>query len=310
MNKIDNDIDLNFVENKDIQLELQSFIYEDYKKLLPFLHSDIRKYFSDLNLDFTNEEINSICGIDNIYDSNYEKIKVYSDFNFSDASDVVIYIIVSQLNNFIKCSVNKKIKIDENFNNVELYDINEKNIRCKYVCNFILLLLNEISEDKFIFNNVDAINNINNELTHQIIEYKTKAYLKEGDYIEYLMQQAFGKKLIDANDLKEEIELEQQDYDNDLKFSEQMEYVTLKAKKDYINKKGKEPTLDELETYKSNYMANMYNELENDDLINNLETTSKGKDVLDQGSGYGEYSEFDYETGDGFDYADQMIDDI
>jgi hypothetical protein len=55
-------------------------------------------------------EINSINGIDNLYDSKYEKIKVYSDFNFNDAANVVLHMLIVQLNKFILCH----IQIDEN----------------------------------------------------------------------------------------------------------------------------------------------------------------------------------------------------
>jgi hypothetical protein len=38
----------------------------------------------------------------------------------------------------------------------------------------------------------------------------------------------------------------------------------------------------------------------------NLGAGPKGANVLDQGAGYGEASDFDFETGDGFDYSAQM----
>jgi hypothetical protein len=72
--KTTNNINLNFVESDSISLEIQSEIYKDNNKLSPFLNEEIRKYFSDLSLEYTTEEINSINGIDNIYDSKYEKI--------------------------------------------------------------------------------------------------------------------------------------------------------------------------------------------------------------------------------------------
>ena len=37
-----------------------------------------------------------------------------------------------------------------------------------------------------------------------------------------------------------------------------------------------------------------------------LASAPKGDNVLDQGASYGEINEFDFETGDGFDYSDQM----
>ena len=44
-----------------------------------------------------------------------------------------------------------------------------------------------------------------------------------------------------------------------------------------------------------------------DDGIFDLDSTPKGKEVIDQGASYGDFNEFDFETGDGFDYQDEMI---
>jgi hypothetical protein len=332
MNKLDYDIDLKITENEDIALEMQNYIYQENKKLTPFLYKDVRKYLLDLNIDFTNQEINSINGIDNIYDSKYEKIKKYSDFNFNDASDVLLYIIVSQLIKFISCItdtdmksyklddmlIDMKINIDMNMgmdmgmdiDRIKLSDMNDKNLKCKYICEFILLLLEEMNEDSYIFNDINAYNNIRNELRHDTIDKISKSYFKEdkGDYLSFLMEKAFGKKISDAVDLDEGIGMEQIEYDNQLQSDEMMEFIVDKAKIILKNKLGHNPTDDEIETFKSDYMSKMKEDDFYDEEAINWDSTAMGKDVLDQGAGYGEFSEFDFETGDGFDYSDQMID--
>ena len=121
-NSIDNNINLSFMEStNEIVLEIQNEIYNENIKLAPFLNDECKSYFTNLELDYKNEEINSIFGMDNIYDSKYEKIKVYSDFNFHDASNVLLYMLVMQFNNFILCKNNAT-------NNTENNDFEDFNI--------------------------------------------------------------------------------------------------------------------------------------------------------------------------------------
>jgi hypothetical protein len=126
--------DLSYSSNEDVSLELQSFIYDETQKIIPFLEEDISKYFKDINLNYTNNEINSINGIDNIYNSSYEKIKKYSDFNFNDASNVLLYIIIHELNSMILCSSSSEsLEKKEDFNREELININNTYRTCYFL---------------------------------------------------------------------------------------------------------------------------------------------------------------------------------
>ena len=300
----DEDIELNFIESDSISLEIQSFIYDENKLLLPFLHNDTYKYFKDIIPQYSNIEINSIIGYDNIYNETYEIIKP-SHFNFNDASNILLYIIIHEFNNIIKHSL-KKINI--NVMNMSMNDMNFNNSnKIKYISQFILVLIEKMEEDNIIFNDKEAYNIIENTRRHEYIEYTTKSFLKEDtDYVSYLMQKAFGKKLADADNIEDLMSLEQKDYDSDIKLLENEEFIIDKAKKYLTDKLGVAPTDDQLETYKSDYLDMMHNELEMENGADNWDSTAMGKDVLDQGAGYGEFTDYDFETGDGFDYSAEM----
>jgi hypothetical protein len=45
---------------------------------------------------------------------------------------------------------------------------------------------------------------------------------------------------------------------------------------------------------------------EEEEYMYDLNTTVKGMDVIDQGANYGDFNEFDFEDGDGFDYSEEM----
>jgi len=263
------DIKLNFIEDDSIAKELQIDIYNEYNKLEDFLHENIQKYFTDLSIDYTNEEINSINGIDNIYDSKFEKIKVYSDFNFNDAGNVLLYILISQLNNFLECNINSEEELMNNNNRT----------KCTYISKFILILFEELDSDNELFNICKKdVECIQNSLIHDKIEFKIKQYLKDEDYLSKMASKGTNEGID---------EIEENEENN----------MIDKYKNDFISKYGTEPTPDELETYKNNTLENIEKEYDHD-----LNDTIKGADVIDQGAGYGEFNEFDFEDGDGFVY--------
>lgn len=265
INKTDISIDLSCTESDDIAKELQKDIIKDNSKLLPFLNTEIQKYFLDLNINYSNDEINSIVGMDNIYDSKYEKIKQFSNFNFNDASNLLLYIFVIQLRNFIFCN--------EIFENNDIYNIDIKNNKCINICKFILILFEELESDNEIFKLCeDGSEGIKNSLKHDYIEIRLKKFYKEDtdESLNYLLGRHTRVNLEELTEDKKE------SGEDDV---EELGDIDIDVE---INKMG-------------------------DDGIFDLDSTPKGKEVIDQGASYGDFNEFDFETGDGFDYQDEMI---
>ena len=296
-------INLNFMgKESPISLELQSDIYNEYKILEVFLNEEIRKYFMDLNIDYTNEEINSINGVDNLYDNKYEKIRVYSDFNFNDASNVLLHILISQLNKFITCSTEQNENIDLS---EKMIDINNINTKCKYICNFIIVLFDEINNDNELFNVCSGeTEKINNSLIHDKIEYLSKQYFKDDvDYIDIMMQSKMKTYVSSVDYLDEDLQ-DVQDLQKE-QDEDKLEYIMEKGKKELGEKYGYEPTEDQLETYKEDYLKALQDDEMYEEEIYDLNATPKGKEVIDQGADYGGFNEYDFETGDGFDYSEE-----
>jgi len=291
-----NNIHLSFMDKNSVfSLELQSEIYNEYKVLDPFLNEDIKKYFMDLELDYTNEEINSINGVDNIYNSKYEKIKVYSDFNFNDAANVLLFMLIEQLNKFILC------KLQENTDDV--YNTTYKSNKCKYICNFIMLLLDELESDYELFNlcNDDA-EKIKNILIHNKIEYKLKQFIKDDvDYVTMMMQSKMKTSRIDTEEEEDQVEINENE-----KYQEKIDYIIEKGKRELSEKYGYTPSDDQLESYKEDYLKNMQDDMMFESEIYDLNSGAKGQEVIDQGADYGGFNEYDFETGDGFDYSGEM----
>jgi len=253
----DSEIKIDFEPDKEKKIDLQKYIYGENKKLEPFFDESIRKYFIDLKTTYSNEEINSINGIFDIYNSSYENIKKYSDFNFNDAANVLLYILVTDLNKLIN---GKK----------------EDTQRRKYICNFILILFEELDNEDVIFNECNTTFIVNNEI-HERIEYLAKNISKKKDEGIFLLKSMFkNTKSIDyfGEKLEEQQELIS-DYEDSYKE---------KGKKELFEKYGYEPSENELKKYKNNYLSEIQESEKIDDYI----------DVND----------YDIESGEGFDEMD------
>jgi hypothetical protein len=311
--RTNNNINLSFMGKESaLSLEIQSDIYNEYKVLEPFLNEEIKKYFIDLELDYTNDEINSINGTDNLYDSKYEKIKVYSDFNFNDAANVLLHILITQLNKFIICeqknNINKNIEISENeFNSNKIYNIDYKNNKCKYICNFIMILLDDLDIDNELFNLCsDGSEKIKNSLIHDKIEYKMKQYVKEDvDYITTMMQSKMKTYVTSVDYLEEDLEEQQQEINEEDHYQQKIDFIMEKGKKELTEKYGYVPTDDQLESYKEDYIKNVQDDIMFEEEIYDFNNAPKGQEVIDQGADYGGFNEYDFETGDGFDYSEE-----
>jgi len=312
MNKIDDNIKLNFINSDAISLEIQSDIFNDNQKLNKFLSDEIRSYFMDLNVDYTNNEINSIYGIDNIYKSNYQNIKKFSDFNFTDAFYVVFYILISQMNKliyFYNCSnpVKKDDELEtENFKE-EMYDNELKTTKCQYICELINILLEEMLEYNDLFVKCkEGAEGIKNSLRHDFIMKKASLIKKEDDdYLTGMMQRKFDEMA--GESVENELEMEQIEIDKDMKLHELDDYILGEGYKKLVDKLGHEPNNDELESYRNELMT-----MSDENKDYDVETFSGFLDVqmdkdfserMDAGADYGGLQSYDFEDGDGFDYS-------
>jgi hypothetical protein len=215
---------------------------------------------------------------------------------------------VSELNNLITCSTNSS---KDDFPNNEgksenLYNIDEKNSKCYYICNFIILLFEYIDEDNELFNFCNTgIEKIKNSIRHERIEYQRKQYFKDDtDFMLGKMQT--DKKSYVIDEVDEEMEKEFIDHVEQIKEEDKLAFIMEKGKKELFKQLGHMPTDDQLESFKSDYLKSMDDDLLYEEEAYNLDSTPKGQDVLDQGADYGGFNDYDFETGDGFDYSDEQ----
>ena len=293
--------------------EMQIAIYEHYQKFEKFINDDIRKYFKNINLDFSNKYINSIIGKDSSYTFDYEKVKFYSDFNFNDASIFLLFIIVRQMNKMFSCNVLKENDenklIEDTSNNEEddlILNMDLQRKECKYIAEFILCIMEMMEDDFEIFevckNQSEKVKNI---YIHDIIETKAKYILQDDDegFFAKQLQMISGKVIQQVNEADQKIEEEQVDINMSLEKDEEINFLVEQEKDKYINQFGVAPSEQYLEDYKQKQFEAMNGNGDNEDM---MDDGPKGEDVIDQGANYGGFADYDFETGDGFDYAPEQ----
>ena len=263
---IEDDQLLTFEDNEYISKEVQSFIYNTYEPLEQFYEPSVQIYFKNIKLKYDAQMINSIYGEDDIHDSQYKKVLKFANLSFKDASEVVHYLFIKELNNLILC--NKDIdesddEIDETAGEENLVlNAASMDIQCKYRCMFIQFILDKMLDDIELFDiSTKEIERIKNAKNYSYLEELEKALNSDEDDTGYFTKQMqfsiYGKTFASA--LPEEGAGEEMT-DGDIKTQETMDDFVEKAKTDYMAQYGTEMPNDMLETAKEEFMDKLYNE--------------------------------------------------
>ncbi len=257
---------LSFEDNEYISKEVQSFIYNAYEPLEQFYEPSVQIYFKNIKLKYTAQIIDSIYGEDDIHDSQYKKIMKHSNFSFRDASEIIHYLFVKELNNLILCSSDNDEsdeEIDESAGeeNITL-NAASMDTQCKYRCMFIQFILDKMLDDIDLFDiSTKDIEKIKNAKNYSYLEELEKALNAsdedEGYFTKQLQFTLLGK--VSRTALPEEGAGEEIS-EAEMKTQETMDEFVDKAKADYLLKYGTEMPSDMLETAKEEYMDKLYNE--------------------------------------------------
>lgn len=261
---------LTFEDNEYISKEVQSFIYNEYEPFEQFYEPSVKIYFKNIKLKYNAEMINSIYGEDDIHDSQYKKILKFADLSFNDASEVVHYLFIKELNNLILCNKDAT-EVEESDDEID-ETAGEENLtlnaasmdaQCKYRCIFIQFILDKMLDDIELFDiSTKEIEKIKNAKNYAYLEELEKALNRDDDddtdYFTKQMQfNMYGKTFTAALPIEgagEEMS------EGEIKTQETIDDFIEKSKADYLLQYGTEMPSDMLETAKEDYMDKLYNE--------------------------------------------------
>ncbi len=255
---------LTFEDNEYISKEVQAFIYDSYEPFEQFYDPSVQIYFKNAKLKYDSKMINSINGEDDIYDSQYKQILKFSEFSFKDASEIVHYLFIKELNNLILCNnEDEDDTIDESADDENLtLNATTMSTQCKYRCMFIQFILDKMLDDIDLFDiNTLEIERIKNAKNYSYLEELEKALNADDDDSGYFTKQLqfaiYGKTVsaaLPVEGANEEMS------DNEIKTQESMDNFIEKTKADYLSEHGVEIPSDMLESMKDEYMDKLYNE--------------------------------------------------
>ena len=81
--------------------ELQKFIYEDYDQLSQYNTETNAEIFKNLKFEYSIKDVDMIFGQSDKYNCEWDRIISSSKFNLKNATDVLLFILISQLNKFL-----------------------------------------------------------------------------------------------------------------------------------------------------------------------------------------------------------------
>lgn len=304
VNKQNEEYDLHDLIPEKMEDELRKDIHDYYNLFERFYEEGISRYFSNIHFEIGPNEVQKIFANDSLYNYTYNKILSYSEFNFNDAGNVMLYILVNQLNKMIigKGSEDDKGLLSDDITGGDDDDlinkIEMKTLKAKYICEFIVVIFELIKEDNETFNVcTNQTEKFRNNLIHEIIDYKAKLIIQDDDfdYFSKMLGKMSSKPYKEsADEYTEQIEKEQNEIDTEMNLQDKVDEM----KQRYTDKHGKAPTEEMLEEFKQTVLDGGM--IGDDPEVFDPEAGAKGVDVLDQGAGYSEFTDFDFETGDGF----------
>ena len=299
---LEKDIKLGFIDSSDLRREMQQSVGQSREKFKFFLENNVHSYFKDCKADYSTQEINSIIGIQEIYNKDFSEIIKFSDFNDNEASNVILFILIKNLTDLF-------VYKNEN------YELNLQDKKNGIIASFVIMLLDEIEEDYELFELCNKNNEIQNSILFDIITFKLRSSVSDQGYLmtKFLrdLSKAKGVKkseeqyrLAAGEGVGEGAETQQDMLDKEKELEDKIEYFNDEVVNKYKEKYGKEPSQEYLEEAKQKIEEKIadqdyYNEtdLEGSDL--------KSNEIMDQGGEYGELNPEDFESGEGFIYEQE-----
>lgn len=257
--------DVNKIQEKlpefmcDYSKDIQKCVIDEYLIIGQFMNPDNMDLFGSLKINYTISEVNNIYGNSDIYNCTWSKVIKESNFTLSDASEVLLYILVSQLDNFIEGSKKNQTVI----------------------ANFILVMFDMIIEDDTVFNMEEI----------ELNRYKNMIYQTQYSVYSNILSQKTGADLeLLKMGLKDDITVDNIiDYDQKQdelkrKYAEIDEDIDALAKE----KLGADATLNQIAEFKEEYLRNKKHD---DQMIKDqfsFKQAEEGDEILETGDDYSE----------------------
>jgi hypothetical protein len=242
----------------DYTKDIQKCIIDDYVTIGQYISADNMDVFSKLKFKYNIDEVVGVIGKQDQYNCLWDKVIKESEFTLSDAAEVLLYVLVSELGRFLEVSSAKKDQI--------------------VIGNFIITVFDMIIADDTIFNMKDV----------ELNRYKSSLYQTQYNVYTHIISQrtlsevaAFGEVTAEEmieDKVKEEAAAKE--------FLEQDEMVEAMAREKY----GPDAKDDMIEMFKEKYYKDKKAEAQaiRDQFDYKVVGEDDNEEVLEEGDDYSE----------------------
>lgn len=279
--------------NSEKQTEFLTQIYNEQNSLEFFFKNNFSDLFKKLKFDYSVSDINNINGYPNVYNYTYTEVLKETPFSYRYAANMLVYILLTQLNGFFQTDLSK---VDVNNENKKIGDSIGK---YRIVANFIVKMFDMINDETQMFD----ISKEEFDKAQSVVEYNykrrredkmkklteaEKSTIKAQLGLETIDEYTFGDYTGEGlTEIKKEAELNEE--------------ALIDSAKDSLRKKlGRDPTLNEIESFKENYTAEQAIAQEEYDDKFAIYSSKEGLNVMEIGDDYGEMPQGTESEGDGF----------
>ena len=280
--------------NSESHAEFLTKLYLEQNQLEFFFKNNFSQLFKSLKFDYSIDDINTINGHPSIYNYKYTDIIKESEFTYEYAANMLIYLLLTQLNGFFQTDLSKiEINNDEK-------KISDNIGKYRVIANFIVKMFDMINEETQIYD---------------VSEEEYEKFQSSIDYNYRRKREDKFKKLTEAEKgvIKKQLNLETideyvySDYTGEgvaesEKKNKLEDEILAETAKDTLSKKfGRDPTQNEIESFKEIYDQEKQAAIsEFDEDFGPLFEKKEGLNIMDVGVDYGDMPQGTENEGDGF----------
>ena len=251
----------------DFTKDVQKCVIDDYIVIGQFMNPANIELFDSLKFQYTIGEVNSLTGKSDVYNCAWDKVIKESKFSVANASEVLLYILIKVLSDFLDngSSAKKKEQV--------------------IIGNFITTVFDMILADDSIFNmeQVEFARYKNLIYQTQYDTYSkilTQKSVAELELMKLDYKEAEGEEITIDNIIEKEAENEQRK-----KSAEQSEEELETAARDKL---GKDASEAEIEAFKTEWRKERKAEKQKMKDHYNIEQAEEGDEILETGDDYSE----------------------
>ena len=274
---------ISFITVDELATEMQQYIIFENQRIIKYITPENSVLFKNFKFEYSFDFINNIYGISDIYNCKYTKIIKESNFNIVNTGDLLLYLLLKQLTNFL---IQPWSEYEFHNSNDKEFDL-LKHDNNKIFAKFIISIFDIIQDNEESLNLSDKrIDKFKTNKRENIIMSSIAAV----DKLDGLAKQFYFSKATRSGSI-DELDYAAWDEDNNIKEKLDLEDNTYgletMAKKELTDITGSAPTESEISDFTESYLENEKVDMDDFESDFIFDDPKEGLDVIESGYNYG-----------------------